>query len=450
MKTLRNFCLALMICILAPSCGNTFRFSPNTVISVENKEQEAVAEWFAWLFASPGGFVPKVGEDLFGADVVLREDLALGETAYRIKVTSRKTYVEASSPLGFFYALQFIRQQLPADINSVRHADRVEWKIPVMSRSDAPATECAGLVLDMCCRQLSKDNVIHLMESMPAMGLHDLFLVNDSCYAHEELEEIYECAVRCGVEVISEYMMNTRDASGHDYELVWHDDFSGMDEAYWSRITRGNPDWRRYMSSHDSLFRLDGGCLVLRAVANDGIDPADTASYLTGGIYTKGKFSMDYGKVEVRAKLPSAESVWPAIWMMPQEGSWPDDGEIDIMEHLNHDSFIYHTIHSRYSNTLGIKDPKPFKTVKVKPERYNVYGVEIMPDSLVFSVNGKPTMTYPRLTSGEYAGKTQYPFGEPYYILIDMQIGGSWVGPATGEDLPAEMKVDWIKVYSRK
>lgn len=136
--------------------------------------------------------------------------------------------------------------------------------------------------------------------------------------------------------------------------------------------------------------------------------------------------------------------------MMPQKGPWPDAGEIDIMEHLNHDRFVYQTIHSRYATTLKQKDPASYVTVQVNPEKYNIYGVEILPDSLVFRVNGWKTMVYPRLEEGMYAGKTQYPFGEPYYLLIDMQIGGNWVGPASGEDLPAEMKVDWVKVYELK
>lgn len=450
MKISRIFCQTLLLCMMLTSCGDTFRFTPTTVISVENDGQKAAADWFAWLFAKAGGFVPQVEVDAFGADVVLREDSSLDAAAYRIKVTGRRTCIEASSPLGFFYAFQYIRQLLPSAINASRHADLVEWSIPVMSVSDSPSAEYSGLVLDLCCCFLPKDNVLHLIECMPDMGVYDLILVNDDCYTQEELEEMHGCAGRHNVKVISEHLMDLPVTDNHSYELVWQDDFNEIDERYWSRISRGRPDWRNYMSYSDSLFAVRDGCLILRALENDGVDPSDTASFLTGGIYTKDKFTMEYGKVEVRAKLPSAKSVWPAIWMMPQKESWPDGGEIDIMEHLNYDGFIYQTVHSRYVTTLGIRDPKPYATTKVDYRRYNIYGVEILPDSLVFSVNGRKTMSYPRLKSGEYSGATQYPFGKPYYILIDMQIGGSWVGPATAEDLPAEMKVDWIKVYSYK
>ena len=92
---------------------------------------------------------------------------------------------------------------------------------------------------------------------------------------------------------------------GQEYELVWKEDFRGrkMDGDKWARIERGPADWRRYMSSDESVYDLRNGKLILRAIVNDGVVPDDTATYLTGGVYTKGLFSMTYGKVEIRAKL---------------------------------------------------------------------------------------------------------------------------------------------------
>ena len=87
--------------------------------------------------------------------------------------------------------------------------------------------------------------------------------------------------------------------------------------------------------------------------------------------------------------------------------------------------------------------------VHIDPSGYNVYGVEIHQDCVIFLLNGKETLRYPRLESGEYSGNTQFPFGAPYYILMVMQIGGSWVGDAVGTDLPVSMYIDWIKVYER-
>lgn len=239
--------------------------------------------------------------------------------------------------------------------------------------------------------------------------------------------------------------------SGQDYRLLWKDNFRGrrLDTEKWSDITRGPATWRRYMSQEESLAYVRKGRLVLRAVENKGIAPSDTASFLTGGIYTKGRFSISYGKVEIRASMQSGAGVWPAIWMLPEEGAWPDAGEIDIMEHLNHDSFIYQTVHSHYTHVLGNKTDPPH-SVKVPADvgKYNIYGVEILPDKIVFSVNGSPAMTYPRLSPDGLPSESQYPFGTPFYILLDMQIGGPWAGPPDASELPVEMHVDWIKVYT--
>ena len=234
------------------------------------------------------------------------------------------------------------------------------------------------------------------------------------------------------------------------YRMVWKENFRGksIDDSRWSKIPRGKSDWKRYMSDHESLYELKGGKLILHGVENKGTAPEDTARFLTGGIFTKGKFAIRYGKVEVRAKLEAAQGVWPAIWMLPEKGSWPDAGEIDIMERLNHDDFVYQTVHTHYTHTLNEKKNPPHTAkAKINPDGYNVYGVEILPDKIVFSVNGKVTHTYPKIDTDK---EGQFPFGTPYYILIDMQIEGAWVGKANIEELPVKMMIDWVKVYERK
>lgn len=204
MKKSRTSCIIAMLCIMLTSCQKDFSFSPQTVISVESPEQKAVAEWFAWLFASPGGFVPIVKGNAYDADVLLRMDASLPESSYRIKVSGRRTCVEASSSTGFFYALQRLFQSLPADINGIRHADHVEWTIPSMSVHDAPTTGCSGIVLDMSYRIISKDNVLHLIESMPDMDVYELTILNAACYTKTDFNEILRCAVRNNVELVSE------------------------------------------------------------------------------------------------------------------------------------------------------------------------------------------------------------------------------------------------------
>lgn len=241
--------------------------------------------------------------------------------------------------------------------------------------------------------------------------------------------------------------------TSHDrWTLVWEDNFEqeSFDTLVWSKIPRWRPDWARRMSDNEACYGMRDGNLVLRGIVNPDME-ADTSRYITGGLYTKGKMAFHGGRIEVRAKLESATGAWPAIWMKPYEEHlfpWPTGGEIDIMEHLNHDTIVYQTVHSTYTRTPGMsKNPPSGATGAIIPNEYNVYAVEMSADSLVFFVNGIKTFSYPRIET-ELEG--QYPFDKPYYLLIDMQLGGSWVGGIDANELPVEMLVDWVRYYKLK
>ena len=129
--------------------------------------------------------------------------------------------------------------------------------------------------------------------------------------------------------------------SRSNWKLVWQDDFNakGIDYTVWSHTDRGNADWANTQSKDPRCYEMRGGCLVLKGIVNDDLE-ADTAHYLTGGIWTKGKHAFDCGRIEVRARLQGAKGAWPAIWLLPfdtENNHWPNGGEIDIMERLNHD-----------------------------------------------------------------------------------------------------------------
>ena len=122
----------LLISFLLVSCSGRLEFSPYTVISVENQEQKEAADWFAWLFAAPGGFVPIVLLQDDAADIVLRHDSSIQESNYRLDIDRNKIYITASETSGFKLAFQALRSLLPAEISSTRHADYVAWTVPVM------------------------------------------------------------------------------------------------------------------------------------------------------------------------------------------------------------------------------------------------------------------------------------------------------------------------------
>ena len=246
-------------------------------------------------------------------------------------------------------------------------------------------------------------------------------------------------------------LLSLAGCKSQDYQLMWVENFSGhkLDTTKWEKINRYNGHWCRYHSKRDEVCYLKDGKLVLLGI-NNTIDPADTARYLTGAVQTKGDFKL--GKIEVRAKLGHAKGAWPAFWMLPGKNRTyaPDGAEIDIMEHLNYDSIFHQTVHSYYTLVLKHEEEPPHHAeVPFKVGKYNVFAVEVTPDSVVYSVNGKHTFTYPRLANAPAAG--QYPFADdPYFLMLDMQLSGDWVGPIDPATLPVKVEVDWVKYWKRK
>lgn len=234
-----------------------------------------------------------------------------------------------------------------------------------------------------------------------------------------------------------------------NWKMIWKDDFNGtvIDTLKWTKIPKGGADWNKHMSSDPACYAQKDGKLYLKGIKNPDT-LADARPFLTGGLYTKGKFAYQYGKIEIHAKLECAQGAWPAMWMLAEKnkyGKYPNNGEIDIMEHLNRDSIIYQTTHSHYTLNLKQKENPPHGgTAKIDISKYNTFGLEWYPDRLVFTLNGLETFRYPRVSGVD---PSQWPYDQPFYVMIDQQLGGSWVGKVNTDQLPVQMIVDWVKVY---
>ena len=249
---------------------------------------------------------------------------------------------------------------------------------------------------------------------------------------------------------LSLYAFKENSVEEPEWKIVWEENFDidgVIDTTIWSKIPRGKVDWNNYMSDADVLFDVKDGNLILSGIVNPDTT-IDKVPYITGGIFTKDNKGFSDGKLEIKAKLGNAKGAWPAIWLLPfNNEEWPYGGEIDIMERLNFDSIAYQTVHSYYTYVLGLEDsPKHGTTGPINVDEYNVYGVEMNSDSLVFYINGNKTFTYPRI---ETDLEGQFPFNKDFYLLIDMQLEGSWVGQADPADLPVSMYVDWVKFYKK-
>ena len=247
-----------------------------------------------------------------------------------------------------------------------------------------------------------------------------------------------------GISVIAQSSNNYN----NEWQLIWQDEFNEetLNEAKWSKIPRGKSEWNKYMSDDSLLYEIKESNLILRGVVNENL-LNDTAKFLTAGVYSKNRFSVQYGRIEICARLENAQGAWPALWMLPQEDiKWPDGGEIDIMEHLNYDNIFYQTVHSYYTYVLNEKtNPPSHAVVEFDRSVYNIFAVEKYSDKLVFYLNGNKTFEYKNINIDDSKG--QFPFDTPYYILMDMQLGGNWVGPINKSQLPVAMYIDWVRVY---
>jgi len=258
----------------------------------------------------------------------------------------------------------------------------------------------------------------------------------------------------------------------YPWELIWEDEFDQgtLDTIRWSKIglytserllsnfpeakTNRNAwrnivsSWSSYMSSTnpEAIKILMKKISLLRGVINKDTSGWDNRPYHTGGIWTFNKFAFQYGRIEVKARLDPAYGAWPAIWMIPQKKTYPDqhNGEIDIIERLNHDDFVYQTIHSHWNLNLKLEKPQRYTTAKIDTVGYNVYSVEWYPQKIVFAVNGKVSFEYNKIPG---AGTFQWPFDQPFFLIVDQQLEG-WPGKVTHpEELPIDMAVDWVRLY---
>lgn len=184
--------------------------------------------------------------------------------------------------------------------------------------------------------------------------------------------------------------------SGFAQKPAWVDNFSKgtLELKYWTIIPRGQSQWDKYMSSDPKLYRFKLGSIGLGVSSEDGIK--------TSGIYTRGKIHFRYGRLEIKAKIECAQGVWPAIWMKPVDDiKTPYGGELDIMEHLNHDQFVYQTVHSGYTHENKYRKRQNrgrqnYVKTPVDIKKYNIYAVEHHRDYIAFFLNGVETLRYNR------------------------------------------------------
>jgi len=238
------------------------------------------------------------------------------------------------------------------------------------------------------------------------------------------------------------------------YTLDWTDEFRGreIDTTLWRFVAGGGGygnNELQYYTNDPQNARIEKGLLILEAHRQKKAG----WPYTSAKLETRGRATMLYGRIDIRARLPGGRGSWPAIWMLPEDSKayglgWPDSGEIDIMEHVGYEPGVVHfTVHTAaYNHRLGTQRGRPVAIADALDE-FHVYGLEWEPDGIRWYVDGVQVHEF----QNEGAGWEVWPFDTPYYLILNIACGGDW-GGAQGIDndsLPWRMEIDWVRAYRR-
>jgi beta-glucanase (GH16 family) len=237
------------------------------------------------------------------------------------------------------------------------------------------------------------------------------------------------------------------------WELVWSDEFSGEglpDKNKWTTEVGylRNQEKQYYTGNRTENVRIENGSLILECRKdNFKIPDAGNALYSSVSITTQAHQDWQYGKFEVRAKMPQGNGVWASLWLMGASDSkgspWPACGEIDIAEHVGKEpENIYGTVHFQDE---GKHRKEAFLFTETKTYKdFHVYVAEWGPDRIEFFCDGRKYGTFQVIHAGE--GNLN-PFHHPFFLMISLALGGSWGGPIDDTILPQRMLVDYVRVY---
>ena len=235
---------------------------------------------------------------------------------------------------------------------------------------------------------------------------------------------------------------------------VWQDEFnySGKpDPKKWGYDIGdngwGNNELQNYTDNQKNA-RVENGNLIIEAFK----EQSGKLNYSSARLVSKGKGDFLYGKFEIKAKLPVGRGTWPAIWMLASENTygnkgWPDNGEIDIMEHVGFDqNNIHGNIHTKaFNHSIGTNKGNNV-LINTASTEFHIYGCIWTPDYVAISVDGKEYFRFVKEKDYQWQ---QWPFDKSFHLLLNIAIGGNWGGQKGVDDsiFSQKMEVDYIRVY---
>jgi beta-glucanase (GH16 family) len=257
-------------------------------------------------------------------------------------------------------------------------------------------------------------------------------------------------------------------ASVAGYKLVWSDEFEGtsLNADYWTPMVGngaqyGVSDWGNHELENYQAENLSvaDGVLTITTKREETLIGSKTYNYTSGRLRTYQKESFTYGRIEARMKLPGIKGTWPAFWMLPEKGSWPRDGEIDIMENKGSDSYgssgALHYMDSTGNHTYTTAYHSISRRNSEEPiTSWHVYALEWDEETINYYVDEANFLSIPRRTwnpsnSPIYGGNSDAPFNKPFHILLNVAVGGDFDNGAEPPStfVSCTTEVDYVRVY---
>jgi beta-glucanase (GH16 family) len=253
----------------------------------------------------------------------------------------------------------------------------------------------------------------------------------------------------CHIEQMSRPQVSFDD----EWELIWSDEFNyeGLpDENKWN-YERGfvrNREKQYYTKGRRENARVENGTLIIESRK----EQYKNGQYTSASLHTWHKAEWLYGRVEVRAKLPTGKGMWPAIWMLGTNRNkvgWPACGEIDIMENVGFDpDTICANVHTKTYNHVK-KTNKGSKIKAEKPyDQFQIYAIEWNEDRIDFFLNEQKYFTF----ENEGTGNDFWPYNNPHYLILNAAIGGTWGGQKGIDDtiFPQYYYIDYVRVFKKR
>ena len=229
-------------------------------------------------------------------------------------------------------------------------------------------------------------------------------------------------------------------------EVLFFENFSGtsLNTSIWNyELGDGCPNLCGWGNNERQVYtkenvQVKDGSLIITATK-------DSTSYFSGRITTKNKFEFQYGTIEAKMKLPEGSGLWPAFWMLGSnisEVGWPKSGEIDIMEYVGKKPHEIHTtLHTQ--DSYGQSKNTKISTIETIEEGFHTYKAKWTEESITFYIDDNEVYVF----NPKVKDENTWPFNQPFYILVNMAIGGNFGGPEVDDNIfPKQFEIDYIKV----